>query len=112
MEIVVCILGNSTTTLNANVETHIALNTLSHNTNTALFTISGGVIRVNKPGIYLIIGYIRINSGTVGSRVNTHIWKNATAWSPVSGGTQYILRFYGTSCVTTIRKYSANRSRQ
>ena len=82
---------NSTTTLTSNVETHIAIDTLSFNTNTALYTMASGVITVKKAGIYLISGFIRINSGTVGSRVNTHIWVNATAWSPVSGGTQYIL---------------------
>lgn len=87
-----CLYYKATSTTIANTtEVQVPVDTLEFNTNTALYTIASGVITVKKAGVYQIIGFLRSNSGTAGGRMNTAIWKNATAWSPVSGGTQYIL---------------------
>lgn len=85
----------TTTTVANTTEVQIPIDTLLHNTNTALFTLASGVLTVKKAGLYLIVAYVRSTSGTAGGRLNTAVWKNATAWSPVSGGTQYILGTIG-----------------
>lgn len=85
----------TTTTVANTTEVQIPVDTLLHNSNTALFTLASGVLTVKKAGLYLIVAYIRSTSGTAGGRLNTAVWKNATAFSPVSGGTQYILGTIG-----------------